>query len=277
MKQFLLAAAMLTTVSLTAQVRMPQPSTLQTISQDFGLGKVELSYSRPNLKNRKAFGKQSLLAPVGEVWRTGANNATTLNFTDQVIINGVNIPAGKYGLLSIPGEKTFTIILTKDLNVTSPAAYKKENDVVRVDVPVMKMKDNMETFTMQFANVQYESMELHIMWDKNAVSLPITTQIKDRIKADMDKAMAGDKPPFSAAANFYHEWMKDYPKALEYITKAIDANKKAFWLYLTKARIQKDMGDKVGAKASAEACIELAKEAKNDDYVRMSNELIKSL
>ena len=139
MKQFLLAAAMLTTVSLTAQVRMPQPSTLQTISQDFGLGKVELSYSRPNLKNRKAFGKQSLLAPVGEVWRTGANNATTLNFTDQVIINGVNIPAGKYGLLSIPGEKTFTIILTKDLNVTSPAAYKKENDVVRVDVPVMKM------------------------------------------------------------------------------------------------------------------------------------------
>ncbi|MCG9898627.1 MAG: DUF2911 domain-containing protein [Hydrotalea sp.] len=277
MKQFLLAAAMLTTVSLTAQVRMPQPSTLQTISQDFGLGKVELSYSRPNLKNRKAFGKQSLLAPVGEVWRTGANNATTLNFTDQVIINGVNIPAGKYGLLSIPEEKTFTIILTKDLNVTSPAAYKKENDVVRVDVPVMKMKDNMETFTMQFANVQYESMELHIMWDKNAVSLPITTQIKDRIKADMDKAMAGDKPPFSAAASFYHEWMKDYPKALEYITKAIDANKKAFWLYLTKARIQKDMGDKVGAKASAEACIELAKEAKNDDYVRMSNELIKSL
>jgi hypothetical protein len=260
-----------------AQVKMPQPSTTQSISQDFGLGKLELSYSRPNLKGREAFGKQSLLAPLDSVWRTGANGATTLNVTDEVIINGVTLKAGKYGILSIPGKKDWIIIITKDVNITQPSMYKKENDLVRYTAPVMKMGESVETFTMQFANVQNESCELHLMWGKTAVSLPITTNIKDRIKADFDKAMQGDKPPYFAAANFYYEWMKDYNAALQNVTKAIEGNPNAFWIYLLKAKIHKDLGDKVAAKAAAEQCIKLATAAGNNDYVRSATDLISKL
>jgi len=277
MKKVLLLAALSVTLGAYAQIKMPQPSPTQTISQDFGLGKIELSYSRPDLKGRKAFDDNSVLAPVGKVWRTGANSATTINFTEDVTINGTAVKAGKYGLLTIPGKKEWTIIITKDLNVNQPSLYKQENDVVRYTAAVMKMSDRMETFTMQFGNMEYESCELHLMWDKSAVSLPITVNIKEKLRAEIDKSLEGDKPAYVGAANFYYEWMKDYNKALLYVTKALDTQKDAFWLYLLKAKIQKDMGDKVGAKASAETCITIATKASNDDYVRSAKDLISKL
>jgi hypothetical protein len=277
MKKLLVIAFTACTLITQAQVKMPQPSTTQTISQDFGLGKLELNYSRPGLKGREAFGKQSLLAPLDSVWRTGANGATTLNVTDEVTINGVTLKAGKYGILSIPGKKDWTIIITKDVNITQPSMYKKENDLVRYTAPAIKMSESVETFTMQFANVQNETCELHLMWGKTAVSLPISTNIKDRIKAEMDKAMQGDKPPYFAAANFYYEWLKDYNTALQHVTKAIEASPNAFWMFLLKAKIHKDMGDKVAAKAAAEQCIKLATAAGNNDYVRSSTDLISKL
>src|SRR5688572_11877691 len=80
-------------------LRTPAPSPAQTIKQDVGIGSIELSYSRPGMKGRKIYGD---LVPFGNVWRTGANNATTLTFSEEVIINGTKVPAGKYGLLSIP-------------------------------------------------------------------------------------------------------------------------------------------------------------------------------
>src|ERR1700760_1442427 len=87
---------------------IPQPSTTQTIIQDFGLGKITLTYSRPNVKGRKVFGYTE---PYGIVWRTGANNATTIQFTNDVTIEGKAIPPGEYGLFSIPGDKEWVFIL----------------------------------------------------------------------------------------------------------------------------------------------------------------------
>src|SRR5215218_6240660 len=102
MKKILLAAGFICAVytSLFAQVlKTPAPSSTQTIKQNFGLGSVELSYSRPNVKGRKIFGD---LVPYGKVWRTGANGATVITFSDDVTIGGTAVKAGKYGLLTIP-------------------------------------------------------------------------------------------------------------------------------------------------------------------------------
>lgn len=107
-------------------VKMPQPSPTQTIKQNFGLGYMELSYSRPSLKKRSVFKEQSELAPINAVWRTGANAATTITFSDNVTINNVALRPGKYGLLSIPGKKDFTLIITKDTTVNQPPLYKKK-------------------------------------------------------------------------------------------------------------------------------------------------------
>ncbi len=107
-----------------------------------------------------------------------------------------------------------------------------------------------------------------------------STNVKDRIRTQIEKALNADPinpSTYGAAATFYFEWDKDNSKALENISKATIANPKAYWLFLQTARIQKALGDKVSAKASAEKCIVLATEAKNADYVRMAKELIATL
>ena len=280
MKKVLLIAAIATSTFLQAQIKMPAPSSTQSIYQDFGLGKIELSYSRPAIKGRQLFKDGSELAPLNSVWRTGANGATTLKFTDVVSINGVELKPGKYGLLTIPGKSEWTLIISKDTTVNQPSAYKVENDAVRITVAPMKMKQKVEVFTMQFANITAESCELHLMWGKTAISLPIVTNVRDRIRTQTETALQADKVTantYFTAANFYYEMDKDYNKALNAVNKAIETSPKAFWMFLLKAKIEKELGDKVSAKTSAESCITIATEAKNTDYVRMATLLIKSL
>src|ERR1700749_3881292 len=132
MKHLLISFAImgiLSQSSIAQSLKTPSPSTPQYVRQDFGLSSIELSYSRPGIKGRKIFGD---LVPFGKVWRTGANQATTLTFGDPVTIGGTTIPAGKYGLLSIPGPDEWTLIITHQTDVTSPAAYKPDQDVGRV-------------------------------------------------------------------------------------------------------------------------------------------------
>src|SRR5690349_3027066 len=171
MKKSLLAAlALFLFIAADAQLKTPAPSPTQTIKQDFALSSIELSYSRPGMKGRKVYGD---LVPFGNVWRTGANQATTLTFGEEVSIGGVKIPAGKYGLLSIPDKANWTLIITKQTDVTSPSAYKKESDVVRVTAKPVLVSSKVETFTMQFANIKANSCELQILWENTMVSLPI--------------------------------------------------------------------------------------------------------
>ena len=278
MKQLLLMiASFMAYTAFSQAVKMPQPSPTQTIKQNFGLGYIELSYSRPSLKDRVAFKEYSELAPMDVVWRTGANAPTTLTFSDDVTINNVHLKPGKYGLLSIPSKKSFVMIITSDTTVNQPPLYNGDHDVVRYIAPIAKAGDEAEQLTMQFANITYETCELQLTWGKTRVSLPITTNIKDRVKADVEKSEVGDKPSYLAIATYYYEIAKDYPVALEYISKGIYSGKPSFAAYLLKAKIEKELGDKTSARASAEKCIELARTANNDDAVRAAKALIMKL
>ncbi len=260
--------------NISAQVKFPAPSPTQTIKQDFGLGTIELVYSRPAAKGRKVFGD---LVPFGKLWRTGANSATKISFSEPVEINGKKLDSGTYVLYTIPGEETWEVIVNKGVKNAGVDGYKESEDVVRFKTEALKLKDNVESFTMQFVNVNPESCQLHLMWEKKAVSIPIKANIKDKIRSQIDAAMATDKKPYWQAAQFYNEYDKNLPKALENVTKATEENPKAFWIYLYKARIQKEMGDNAGALQSSKKSMELAKEAKNDDYVRMNEKLQKEM
>ena len=272
MKKLTLAlAAFMGILGAEAQVlKTPASSTTQTIKQDFGLGTVELNYSRPSAKGRKVMGD---LVPYGKVWRTGANQATVITFSDDVTIGGKSVKAGKYGILSIPGVSEWTMIITKDLNVTSPSAYKEENDVVRVKCPVMVLPMPTETFTATFASVTNTSMDLHLAWDKSLVAMAMTTDVESKVMKQIDDAMNKDTRPYFAAASYYYDNGKDLTKARQWIDKAIADNPTAFWMTLLKARIHAKQGDKAGATAMADKTIELATDAKNDDYIKMANEL----
>ena len=255
-------------------IKTPAPSTAQTIKQEFGLSTVELSYSRPNAKGRTIFGD---LVPNNAVWRTGANGATTLTLSDEVIIGGKKIPAGKYGLLSIPNTGSWTFIITKQTDVTSPAAYKQDQDVVRVTATPVDMPFDTETFTMQFMNVKPNSMDLLVLWEKTAVFLPISADIESKVMAQIDNALNKDNKPYFQAAMYYLENNKDLNKANEWLDKAVQQSPSAFWVWHQKANCLARLGKKQEAIAAANKSIELAKAAKNSDYVSLNEKLLSTL
>ena len=257
-------------------IKTPQPSTTQTIKQDFGLGTIELSYSRPNMRGRKIYGD---LVPFGKVWRTGANNATTISFSDTVMIGGKKIPVGKYGLLTIPNKDSWTVILTKQLDVNSPADYKQESDIVRVEIKPTSLPAGtvFETFTMQFHDVKPSSTELRIVWDKTMVTLPITTDVETKVMAQINNAMNKDNRPYFTAAMYYLDNGKDLNQAVTWFDKAIEQNPKAFWVHHQRANALAKLGKKEEAKMAANKSIELAREAKNDDYVKLNEKLLADL
>lgn len=252
-------------------IKLPQASSGQTIVQDFGLGKITLTYSRPNTKGRKIFGK---LEPYNVVWRTGANSATTIKFTDAVKIEGQDVPAGEYGLFTIPGKNEWTFILNKTAKQWGAYDYKESDDILRVKVKPMSTKGRVETFTMQFADVTPTAAQLHIMWEKTAVAIKITTAIDEQVMANIAEAMKGDKKPYMAAAQYYYENGKDLATALSWMNEAEKADPKAPWVKLWKGRVQLKMGDKAGAQATAKAGIAIATEIKNDEYIRLNSELL---
>jgi len=255
-------------------IKMPPPSPPQTIKQDFGISSIELSYSRPGIKGRKVFGD---LVPYGKVWRTGANSATTIDFGDDVTIGGTKVPAGKYGLLTIPDKDNWKVIITKQLEVTNPADYKQESDLVRVDVKPMTMKDKMETFTMQFANVKPSTCELQIMWENTAVVVPISSDVETVVMKQIDDAMNKDNRPYFQSALYYLNNGKDLNQAIAWFDKAIAQQPNGYWIYHQKANALAKLGKKDEAKATAQKSIELAREDKNDDYVRLNEKLLEQL
>ncbi|RYF95115.1 MAG: DUF2911 domain-containing protein, partial [Chitinophagaceae bacterium] len=217
------------------------------------------------------------IVPYGAIWRTGANSATTLTFGDEVTIGGTKIPAGKYGLLTIPDKKNWTIIISKQTDVTSPAAYKQEMDVVRYTTEVSKTKSAAESFTIQFVNVKPSSCDLQIMWDKSSVILPITTDIDSKIMASIESAMKSEKPPYFQAAMYYMENGKDLKQALAWFNKAVEAQPDAFWVQHQWANCLAKLGQKSEAKTAALKSRELAAAAKNEDYVKLNDKLLKEL
>lgn len=276
MKKFTLSLLLLSSLifSATAQVKMPAPSPTQIIKQEFGIGSIELTYSRPSIKGRKIYGD---LVPFNKLWRTGANAATRLFFSEPVEIAGKKLDSGTYVLYTIPGMDSWDVILNKGLENWGTDGYKETEDVVRFKIEPMRMRNKLETFTMEFSDVTADSCSLNIQWERTSVSIPLVANFKNKVRMQIEAAMKTDKKPYWQAAQFYNEYDKNLPVALENVTKAVEENKEAFWIWIYKAKIQKDLGDMAGAMVSSKRSMELAAAAKNDDYVKMNKELQKTL
>jgi hypothetical protein len=259
-----------------AQVRMPAASPTEFIKQDFGLSSIELTYSRPSLKGRKIMGE---IEPWNVMWRTGANNATKIKFNDPVEILGHQVDSGSYAIYTIPQKNgEWTLILNKGFNNSGVSGYKESEDVFREKIKAGKNAMKVETLTMQFSDLAPESCSLNIKWEDFALKIPITTKIKDRLRAQLESALQSDKKPYWQAAQFYNDMDNNKVKALEMINGALgESEKPPFYMVYYKAKIQKDLGDKKGAIATAQKSLELSKEAKNDTYVLMSEKLMKEL
>lgn len=274
-KIFLVATAFVLFNSADAQnLNSPQASPTQTVKQNFGMGSIELSYSRPGIKGRKIMGG---LVPFNKVWRTGANSATTITFSDDVNIGGKDLKAGKYGLLTIPGEKKWTIIISNDATVNQPSDYKQENDAARVEADVVPLSFTIENFTIGISDLTSNSCKVGLMWENTYVSFDVTTGTDKKMMAEIDKIMNKDNKPYYAAAAYYYDNDKDLNQALTWVNKALETNKEAFWMYMLKARVHKKLGDKAASKTAATTCKDLAAKAKNDDYVKIASDFLAGL
>lgn len=276
MKKILLSiSALFTILTVEAQqLNTPAASPTVNIKQNFALSSIELSYSRPSVKGRKIFGD---LVPYGNVWRTGANQATTITFGEEVMINGTKVPAGKYGLLTIPGETEWTIIISKQTNVTSPTAYKEDQDVVRVKSSVQTLPFSVETFMISVDDIKDNSCTIGFIWDNVYTGFEVKADIDSKIMGQIKDAMEKDNRPYFAAAMYYLNNDKDLNKALTWFDKAIDANPTAFWIHHQRANCLAKLGKKGDAKEAAEKSRKLAADAKNDDYVKLNEKLLAEL
>ena len=256
------------------QVKMPASSPGQTIKQEVGMGTIEIIYSRPGARGRKVFGD---LVPMDKLWRTGANEATKIIFSDAVEIGGKKLDSGTYVLYTIPHDESWEVIVNRGVANWGTEGYKEKEDVVRFKVPVTKQKSAVETFTIQFSDIRTERCSLNLLWEKKSIAIPINVNVKDKLKQQIDAAMLTDKKPYWEAAQYYNEYDRNLSKALDNISKAVQENPKAFWILLYKAKIQQEAGDVAGAKQTSKASLALAREAGNEDYVRMNEKLQKQL
>ena len=275
-KMSLIASAIvlsLSTLIVQAQtLKTPAPSTSQTIKQAFGLGDITLDYSRPSAKGRVIFGD---VVPFGKMWRTGANAATKITFSEDVKVEGKDVKAGTYAIYTVPNKDSWEVILYSDLTMGGNTSnYKAENEVLRVVVKSTTLSKSIETFTINLSDVTATSTTLEFIWEKISVPVKITTEIDSKVMKNIETTMAVDSRPYFQAANYYYSNNKDLNQSLIWVNKAIEQNPKAFWVTMLKARIELKLNDKKSAIATAETTAALAAEAKNDDYTKMANDLI---
>jgi len=267
----LTAAAVFLALNSHAQLT-PQPSSTQTITQQFGLGTITLTYSRPNVKGRKIFG---YVEPYNTVWRTGANSATTIRFSDDVSIEGHPVPAGEYGLFSIPGENQWTIILSKKPKQWGAYTYSQADDYLRFAVKPVQLPRPVETLTLAFENMFPTNGELHLLWENTFLAIHMTVDIDAKVMARIDSAMQTDKKPYYDAVIYYWNNNKDMNKALEWANQMDKIpGMPPMVAKLWKARVLLKKGDKDAAVATAQEGVKAANEMKSDEYVRLNQEVI---
>ncbi len=131
---------------------------------------IKVVYGQPYKNGRTIFGDWE---PYGQIWRTGANEATEITITNPVFMGENVVEAGTYALFTIPEEEKWTIILNNDLGQWGAFEYSEQRDYLRFDVPVIDLEDPVEAFTISFSDVSYSMTTMSMSWDTVQVDIPI--------------------------------------------------------------------------------------------------------
>ncbi len=275
-----LLAILLAALSLcaSAQIQTPAASPAGSVSSKVGLTDVKIEYSRPKMKGRKIFGEGAgFLVPYGKIWRTGANNGTTITFSDDVKVEGVAVPKGTYLIFTWPGANEWTVSLYKDLGLGGNTdGYDTTKEQSRFKAKADNLNDKVETFTMAIGDISEDNTraKVQIAWENTSAKFGVTVDYETKIKDALDNTTI-------VAARYFFDNKKDPKQALKWINEYFADGKHAdeFWNINLKAQIQKELGDKAGAIASAQKSTEIARKNKDGDfgYIKRNEELIKSL
>lgn len=262
------------TYTTSAQIKTPQPSPFSKIEQKVGLTDVTIEYSRPGVKGRTVFGD---LVPFGKTWRTGANANTKITFSDDITIGETTLKAGTYAIYTIPNKKSWDVLFYTDSdNWGTPQKWDESKVAAKATAEVHEVSFNVESFTIDLNNLKSNSATLEMIWEKTFIAVPFSVPTDKVASASIEKAMAGPSAnDYFSAAKYYFDADKDLSKAKEWIDTAVTSREKpAFWHIRLQSLIYAKLGDTKGAISAAKRSLELAAEARNDDYVKMNKESI---
>ena len=254
------AALVLAAAPLAAQFEAPAPSPKAGVTQRVGVTDFSVSYSRPGVKGRVIWRG---LVPYDKPWRTGANRATTLTFSDEIEIEGKKLAAGTYSIVTIPGKESWTVAFNRDLDLWFKTEYDEKKDALRVAVTPVAFPESVETFTIVFRNVTSDGAELSFVWEKLRVPVRIKVDTKTLVLAKGRAAVAGAKAddwetPLGVGRYFFNEKLGEPGEAMRMVQKSVAA-KKGYSNTGLMARILAAEGKTAEAIKAGEEAIALAK------------------
>ena len=268
-----------TTLTVDAQVEMPRNSPMAMVSYNVGLTEITITYSAPAVRERKIFGK---LVPYGEVWRAGANEATTIEFSRDLNLEGNRVPAGKYALFIIPKkEGDWTIILNEDADQWGAMQYDESKDVMRAEVPTKKSKVVEERLNYAIVDQDIDAGYIRMGWNKSRVYMRFRTFLEENLTATVEKAVneaeeGNEWLPYAAAADFYKNSEDYLDQAMNMVNKAAEIQKNTY-VWWTMAQIQAKKEEYQAAVNSATEALEYGQENPDDRYYSFYGDLIKEM
>ena len=260
-----------------SQIKTPRVSPASAVEQMVGLTEIEVEYSRPSKRGRDIFGN---VVPYGKIWRTGADNCTTISFSTDVVIDSQTIQSGKYSIFSIPSKESWDVILYSDTELWGvPRDWDKDKIVFKSTYKTNQLNVNSidETFTISFSNITNNDADLTFSWDYVSVTINIAVPTKKIVSENIKEVMSGSPSPsdYYSAAVYYKQENINLDTALEWINNAIDLFENPRFYQLRQQSLIMAANEKYSdAIAVAEESLKLSIEADNRDYVKMNKESI---
>ncbi len=252
-----------------AQINTPAPSPTAELSLTVGLTDVTIVYSRPGVKDRTVFAEDGLV-PHGNMWRTGANRATKITFSHDVTLGGAEVAAGSYAIITVPMAEEWKFML-HSYESGNWGSYRELEPAAEFTAPVSNAGRMVESFTIDVNNLRNTSATIDFSWEETMVSVPMEVEIHERVMADIQATMGGPSPnEYYAAATYLHDSGTDLEQALEYVQMANEGENARFWMMRRQALILNDLGRTAEAIKAAQVSLSMAKEAGNEDYIRMN-------
>ena len=271
-KRFLIPVACLLFLAGLCQAQsalldLPRKSQNAQVTQTIGITDVTVKYSRPLVNGRKVWGG---LVPYGEVWRAGANENTTITFSDPVTIEGKPLDKGTYGLFMIPKEDEWTVIFSKTTTAWGAFTYKPDEDVLRVTVKPAA-SDFHDALLYDFDQLTPDSALVTLRWDKLAVPFKVAINVPQTVEASLNKQFRGIVQytwvSYDDAANYFLDAKADLPQGLKYVDQSIEAESRYDNL-MTKSKILAAMGKADEAQKFSALALQKADAPQSYQYAR---------
>jgi tetratricopeptide (TPR) repeat protein len=251
----------------SAMLNLPRLSQHAEVMQRIGITDITIEYARPLVHGRKIFGG---LAPYGKVWRAGANENTTIAFSDSVTINGQALAQGKYGLHMIPGESSWVVIFSKNSTSWGSFTYDQTEDALRITVSPQAIADQ-DVLSYSIDDPTLTSGVVAMRWEKVAVPFKIGVNTPELVAESLRNQLRGraqfEWEPWSEAATYLLDNHLNAEEALRYVQTSID-NEDRFENEFTKARALTALGREDEAKAARDRAIQIGTQLQIQGYAR---------